>query len=65
LGLQLFCFFRAASAAEKIAMIIDSIELCTACHAEGRGFEPRRSRHDFAGEFSLPRILMTLSVLHL
>jgi hypothetical protein len=21
-----------------------------ACHAEGRGFEPRRSRHDFANE---------------
>src|SRR5262249_60115227 len=22
-----------------------------ACHAEGRGFEPPRSHHDFAGEF--------------
>jgi hypothetical protein len=22
----------------------------SACHAEGRGFEPRRSRHDFANE---------------
>ena len=30
----------AGSAAEKIAIIIDSIEFCTACHA-GRGFEPR------------------------
>jgi hypothetical protein len=36
--------FQAGSAAEKVAMMIDSIELCTACHAEGRGFEPRRSR---------------------
>src|SRR5262245_15911297 len=26
-------------------MIIDSIELCAACHAEWRGFEPRPSRH--------------------
>ena len=32
-----------------------------ACHAEGRGFEPRRSRHDFASEFSFsPRSHDTL-----
>src|SRR6516162_5723078 len=37
--------FRAASAAEMVATIVDHIEFCTACHAEGRGFEPRRSRH--------------------
>src|SRR5262249_29016904 len=43
--LQLFALFRAASAAEKVATLIDFIEFCTACHAEGRGFEPRRSRH--------------------
>jgi hypothetical protein len=39
----------------------------SACHAEGRGFEPRRSRHDFASEFRFARegmtlLLMTLSV---
>src|SRR5262249_2696136 len=44
-GVQLFAPFRAASATEKLATIVDSIEFCTACHAEGRGFEPRRSRH--------------------
>ena len=43
--LQLFAPFRAVSATEKLATIIDSIEFCTACHAEGRRFEPRRSRH--------------------
>ena len=36
---------RAVSATEKLATIIDFIEFCTACHAEGRRFEPRRSRH--------------------
>ena len=47
--------FRAVSAAEKIATIIDSIEICTAaCHAEGRGFESRRSRH-FRSSWPLPR----------
>jgi hypothetical protein len=48
-----------------VSQTIVFIDTFSACHAEGRGFEPRRSRHDFAGEFSLPRILMTLSVLHL
>ena len=51
LELQLFVPFRAVSATEKLATIIDSIEFCTACHAEGRGFEPRRSRHLDAGAF--------------
>ena len=35
-----FCSFRAVSATEKLATIIDSLEFCTACHAEGRGFDP-------------------------
>jgi hypothetical protein len=26
-----------------------------ACHAEGRGFEPRRSRHDFVSEIQFTR----------
>jgi hypothetical protein len=38
LGVATFRPFRVASAAEKIATIIDSIKFCTACHAEGRGF---------------------------
>ena len=42
--------FRADLGEENVATLIDSIEFCTACHAEGRGFEPRRSRHDFANE---------------
>jgi hypothetical protein len=40
LGVATFRPFQAVSAAEKIATIIDSIEFCTACHAEGRKFEP-------------------------
>ena len=44
-GVATFRPLRAASATEKLATIIDSIEFCTACHAEGRRFEPRRSRH--------------------
>src|SRR5262245_1037897 len=42
LGVATFRPFRAASAAEKIAMIIDFIEFCTACHAEGRALWRRR-----------------------
>ena len=37
--------FRAGLGEENVATTIDSIEFCTACHAEGRRFEPRRSRH--------------------
>src|SRR5262245_10042344 len=44
-GVATFRPFQAGSATEKLATIIDFIEFCTACHAEGRGFEPRRSRH--------------------
>jgi hypothetical protein len=40
LGVATFRHFRAVSATEKLATIIDSIEFCTACHAKGRGFEP-------------------------
>jgi hypothetical protein len=36
---------RAVLGEENVATLIDCIELCTACHAEGRGFEPRRSWH--------------------
>jgi hypothetical protein len=43
--LQLFVAFKVVSAAEKVATIFDSIAFSTACHAEGRRFEPRRSRH--------------------
>jgi hypothetical protein len=42
LGVATFRPVRAVSAAEKLATIVDSIELCTACHAEGRRFEPAR-----------------------
>jgi len=45
LGVATFRPLGAVSAAEKLATIIDFIEFCTACHAEGRGFVPRRSRH--------------------
>ena len=40
LGVATFRPLRAVSVTEKLATIIDSIEFCTACHAEGRGFEP-------------------------
>ena len=42
--LQLFALLGRFQPTEKLATIVDSIEFCTACHAEGRGFEPRRSR---------------------
>jgi len=45
LGVATFRPLRAVSVTEKLATIIDSIEFCTACHAEGRGFVPRRPRH--------------------
>jgi hypothetical protein len=35
LAVATFSPFQAASAAEKVATIIDSIKFCTACHAEG------------------------------
>ena len=39
------CTFQAVLGEENVATSVDYIEFCTACHAEGRGFEPRRSRH--------------------
>jgi hypothetical protein len=51
LGVATLRPFRAVSATEKLATIIDSIAFCTACHAEGRASEPRRSRHLDAGAF--------------
>jgi len=43
--LQLFAPFGSVSVTEKLATIIDFIEFCTACHAEGCGSKSRRSRH--------------------
>jgi hypothetical protein len=39
--------FGGGLASKKVATRIDSMGVCTACHAEGRGFEPRRSRQSF------------------
>jgi hypothetical protein len=55
LAVATFLGFGAASAAEKLATPIDSVGFGAACHAEGRGFEPRRSRHDASWEFRLVR----------
>src|SRR5262249_11728902 len=37
-GVATFRPLRAVSATGKLATIVDFIEFCTACHAEGRGF---------------------------
>ena len=47
--MQLFALLGQFQPQKNFATIIDSIAFCTACHAEGRGFEPRRSRHFDAG----------------
>ena len=36
--------FRAVLGEENVATLIDSVGFGAACHAEGRGFEPPRSR---------------------
>jgi hypothetical protein len=42
-----FLNFRSGSCPQRVATPIDFIAKPAACHAEGRGFEPRRSRQSF------------------
>jgi hypothetical protein len=52
-------------APKKSEQWLKMLDKLSACHAECRGFEPRRSRHDFEGDFPFaPRISPRVSLFY-